>query len=112
MSKGLPDMISFPTPNSVLGAGHTPSHSVLFTLHQGVVCVAPNIGTTGSIVPQQRQLTTPLRQSFLATPTPISHTASTLMAPEVSEEATEILKTAFAEYLEGNLVRFIYNYYY
>ncbi len=95
-------MVSFPTPNCVLGAGPAPSHSVIFTLHQGVVCLASN--TSGGTVSQHRQLTTPLRQSFLATPTPLTRTASALVAHEVSEEATEILKTAFAEYLEGNLV--------
>lgn len=104
-------MVSFPQPNIILGAGHTSSHDALFTLHQGVVSIAPHT-VTASQTPHP--LTTPSRRrTVLTTPTinpsPLVRTAPA-MAPEVSGEATEVLKTAFGEYLEGNMVRNDYNF--
>ncbi len=102
---GLPDMVSFPQPNVILGAGHTPSHDALFTLHHGVVSIAPHT-VTASRLPHP--LTTPSRRRTVLTtpilsPSPLVRKGP-VMAPEVSNEATEVLKTAFAEYLEGNMV--------
>ena len=106
---GQPDMVNFPQPNSILGAGHAPSSAlVLFTLHQGAVSITSHVHIT-----QRSILTTPTaRHSMLATPTyrpsPLVRPAS-VMAPEASEQAVEVLKTAFSEYLEGNLVGTLYH---
>lgn len=100
VAAGNPDIVNFPTPNTIVGAGALNGRLLFFTLNQGVISVGQGSGGTPTPHTASR-----LAASVVATPTlpaqGLPPTMSSRQPQEVGPEKTEQLHNAFMEYLDG-----------